>query len=624
MAHIETEPTAAPEHVTDASTRRSPATSLPRIVTIAAGSAALLWTVAAVLCSSRGLDITDESFYLLSYRWWDVNFDTFTGAQYFYGPVFELLGHDIAELRVFKVVTLLSAHAFFGWEFMRWLRLHRPGAASTRWWEAAGTAAVVACAGIVYSWLPLSPGYNDLALTCTVLAAALLMRVAIELTQRATGSAWPPLALGAVAVVMLLDKWSSSLVTLMVVGAALVILVATTRSGWRRLGHLAGFATIGALLALGVIDAFLVPLHTLVPPLVEVNSLVAESSNSPRILLTTYWTGASGLGRAILHQQVVLLVASVAICFVRTRWIGVGVAVAALGTAAIQIVRHHGLMAGPMNLQNFTVTVFTPLVAVALAGATHAALSALRRGDLRGSFTSAGVGRATVFLMLVALPIAQAAGTGNPVHYLAMTGLGLWMAASIMVLTGFDVSAHAPRTLVAGTLAVLVVATSAIAFDGLWNRPYRTTGHDASNTAAADVPALSSVHLDRTTARTYADLHALLRQYVEPAGRAMMGFDGLAGVVLMLDGRPVGEAWYSGSIPSRSAAGIRRACENGHPWWGDREPLVFFNRPETRRERVVLRGCGLSLRDDYRLLTFAGVRGGTLHVYVPIDEPTEK
>ena len=44
-------------------------------------------------------------------------------------------------------------------------------------WSASALA-IVACAGIVYSWLPLSPGYNDLALTCSVLAAGAALRIA--------------------------------------------------------------------------------------------------------------------------------------------------------------------------------------------------------------------------------------------------------------------------------------------------------------------------------------------------------------------------------------------------------------------------------------------------------------
>src|SRR4051812_16259171 len=182
MAELDTEPVVDREPIDHRPPGRGAGPHWLRAVTVAMAGAALLWMGAAVLCASRGIDISDESFYLLSYRWWNVNFDTFTGAQYFYGPVFQLLGHSIADLRIFKVVMLLLSHAAFGWAFMRWLRVQRPHAPTTRWWEAAGTAAIVACAGIVYSWLPLSPGYNDLALTCAVLAAGAALRITRDLS----------------------------------------------------------------------------------------------------------------------------------------------------------------------------------------------------------------------------------------------------------------------------------------------------------------------------------------------------------------------------------------------------------------------------------------------------------
>ena len=99
--------------------------------------------------SGRGLNVADESFYLLSYRWWDVNYRNFTGAQYFYGPVFDLLGHDIAGLRLFRLGTIVVVHLVFGWSFMRWLRTHRPTTPPTRMWEAAGIAAIVQPGGSV-------------------------------------------------------------------------------------------------------------------------------------------------------------------------------------------------------------------------------------------------------------------------------------------------------------------------------------------------------------------------------------------------------------------------------------------------------------------------------------------
>ena len=85
--------------------------------------AAGIWVTATLRTVGHGFEIADEGFYLLSYRWWDVSHLTFTGAQYFYGPAFELLGYNIAALRLFRLGTVVGTHVLFGWAFMRWLRL---------------------------------------------------------------------------------------------------------------------------------------------------------------------------------------------------------------------------------------------------------------------------------------------------------------------------------------------------------------------------------------------------------------------------------------------------------------------------------------------------------------------
>ena len=74
-----------------------------------------------------------------------------------------------------------------------------------------------------------------------------------------------------------------------------------------------------------------------------------------------------------------------------------------------------------------------------------------------------------------------------------------------------------------------------------------------------------------------------------------MGFDGLAGVVLALDGRSVGEVWYGSRDPARITYGIRAECKDREPWWGDRAPILLFNRAIRPNELAVLQSCGLDV-----------------------------
>src|SRR5262249_51189663 len=150
----------------------------------------------------------------------------FTGAQYFYGPVFAALGHSIAALRVFRLVTVVAVHVIFGWTFMRWLRGHRPAAPASRLWEVCGTAAIVAAGAMIYSWLPLTPGYNDISVLGSLLAAAVLLRMATCIDRAVPIRPWVPAALGPILIVMGLGKWSSAALTFALVAVVGVVILA--------------------------------------------------------------------------------------------------------------------------------------------------------------------------------------------------------------------------------------------------------------------------------------------------------------------------------------------------------------------------------------------------------------
>lgn len=626
---------------------------LLQAATLGAVLAGLAWVVTVVLSADRGLDLTDESLYLLSYRWWDVNLDAFSGVQYVYGPVFQLLGYDIALLRVARLVVTVAAHAWFAHAFVGWLRVRRPHLPRTRWVEAAGATAVAACGGITYSWLPLSPGYNDLALACALVLAGGVLRVARDAALDRPVAAWVPVLLGIVVVEMALAKWSSAALVVAGTGTVLVIVMVLARQGALRLLRVVGLGLVGVAIAVAVMQFLLVPLQRAIPPMVEVNSAVAGSTNSPSALLARYHLGASTLGHAVLAQYWPLLVAAVAVPVLdrvrALRPLAIAVAALALAVSVGEVLRRDGTLGGTVNLPVFTVTIFAPLVAVALVALTHAALSApravrsLRSGRGRAASADAGGGdggagaartdrtsgpdsggwrvraeQTVLVTMLLLVPVVVSVGTGNFLQYIAVLGLASWAAVAVLLLTAPGLRSGAARVLLAGLVAGLVASSAAIAVDGLWNRPYRTTGHDASS-ADAGVPALTSVRVSPSDARFYADLRERLLPLVREPGRAIMPFDRMPGIAYLLDARPVGESWYAATDPARSVAGVRRACAaEGGPWWGDRAPIILFNRPITDRERSAFADCGIDFARYERFVVRHA--GQEIQVYTPPGE----
>ena len=100
---------------------------------------------------------------------------------------------------------------------------------------------------------------------------------------------------------------------------------------------------------------------------------------------------------------------------------------------------------------------------------------------------------------------------------------------------------------------------------------------------------------------------------------------GVPAAVLVLDGRPVGEPWVGSA--DRNAAGIRQACRDGRPWWGDRLPVLLYTEPVTAAEIAAFRTCGVTFAVDYRPLAVYRVpaeptRTVQIQVYVPAAEFT--
>lgn len=548
----------------------------PLVALLFCGAVAAVWIATAVRAAGHGFDTTDEGFYLLSYRWWEVDHRNFTGAAYLYGPVFEALGHDIAGLRLVRLASVVVVHAVFGWSFLRWLRTRRPDAPPTRLWEAAGTTAIVAAGGAVYGWLPATPGYND-----PVLLGALLGLAAVFTMARHTGCtpARLPFALGVVVVPILLAKWAALPVVLLLAAAAVIALPP------RRILPAAAWATGGFVVTVAFLHLAVVPLTTAIPPLIEVNRLLAEGSMSLPVLLDRYASTTWPTVVTVLRQYGLLLVAA---AVPHPRW-KAGLGVAGLALAGWYAITEGGLGGGAVNTLRF----IAPLLAVMLF-----ALVTVVSARLSGRHPGEGVRGWLLLAVLVLLPLVYAIGTGNIPLKVAANAFAVWVAVLIAVLTGLRSS----RWLTATVTAAALVATASIATGGLWRHPYRGVPGLSATAVATGVPALAGVRLDDATARRYAALHAQLRPYVEPDGRAIIGLDKMAGVVFLLDGRSVGELWYASNDRDRTAVGIAAECTRDRPWWGERSPVLIFNRPVLPDDRTLLGRCGFDLGTNYRQL----------------------
>lgn len=586
-------------------------------VIVVAGALAAWWILTAGRAANEGFDITDEGYYLLSYRWWDSNPLALTGVQYLYGPVFEWLGYDIVRLRLFRLLTVVVVHLLFGYSFMRWLRGRRPGAAPTKLWELAGMAVILAAGGMCYSWIPQSPGYNDVVLLGALTLVSCVLWMATAVDRGRPVPIWLLLAAGLVIGVMVLAKWTSVVVIGLIVVTAVVVLAG---QGVRAVARGILFALAGLALAALVVQLFVVRLNVAVPGILTVNRFIAGTSYSPTELLHFYWTsGLDLLGRTLRDHGLLLIAVAVAV-IARWRWLRFAAAALALVAIVLSVRRvivDGAALGGSQHTADYAVTLLAAVLVAVVAAA--AAVIAGRAGVTDRSLLSRENVRGWAILgLLVVLPMVQAFGTNTPLYTIGFNAFAAWAAVMVAVVTGIWATPVLARVTVGIVTVGSLVAATSIAYTGLFRYPYRSVGH-SELTAAATQPALKGLYLLPAAEHNFTELATRLQPYTGSPGRPILAFDKMAGLVLMLQGKPLGEAWVAPKERARTAAGIEEACRDGRPWPPDRPPIIILNRRISDVEITALRACALDFQADYRLLAPAR-QTMDVQVWVPRGE----
>ncbi len=586
-------------------------------VIVVAGVLAAWWILTAGRAANEGFDLTDEGYYLLSYRWWDSNPLALTGVQYLYGPVFEWLGYDIVRLRFFRLLTVVVVHLLFGFSFMRWLRGRRPGAPPTKLWELAGMAVILAAGGMCYSWLPLSPGYNDVVLLGALTLVSCVLWMATAVDGGRTVPFWLFLVAGVVIGVMVLAKWTSIVVIGLTAVAAVVVLAG---QGWRSVARGVLFTLGGLGLAALVVQLFVVRLNVAVPGISTVNKFIAGTSYSPTELLQFYWSSSMKLLGRTLRDHGLLLIAAAVATIGRWRWLRIAAGVLALAAFALsvrRVIADDAAIGGSGHTTQYTVTLLAAVLVVLVTGVGAVIAGRFQVTD-RSVLSRENARGWAILALLVILPLVQAFGTNTPLYMIGFDAFAAWAAVMVAVVTGIRATPLAARATVGLVTVASLVAVGSIAYSGLLKYPYRSVGH-SQLTAPATLPALKGLYVAPLAETNYTKLANALRPYTEPAGRPILALDKMAGIVLMLQGKPVGEAWISPRERARTAAGIEETCRNGPPWDAGRPPILILNRRISQLDITALRSCGLDFHADYELLAPAKDTI-KLQVYVPRAE----
>ncbi|HEY4570460.1 MAG TPA: hypothetical protein VIH10_13375, partial [Kribbella sp.] len=396
-------------------------------VIVVAGVLAAWWILTAGRAANEGFDLTDEGYYLLSYRWWDSNPLALTGVQYLYGPVFEWLGYDIVRLRFFRLLTVVVVHLLFGFSFMRWLRGRRPGAPPTKLWELAGMAVILAAGGMCYSWLPLSPGYNDVVLLGALTLVSCVLWMATAVDGGRTVPFWLFLVAGVVIGVMVLAKWTSIVVIGLTVVAAVVVLAG---QGWRSVARGVLFTLGGLGLAALVVQLFVVRLNVAVPGISTVNKFIAGTSYSPTELLQFYWSSSMKLLGRTLRDHGLLLIAAAVATIGRWRWLRIAAGVLALAAFALsvrRVIADDAAIGGSGHTTQYTVTLLAAVLVVLVTGVGAVIAGRFQVTD-RSVLSRENARGWAILALLVILPLVQAFGTNTPLYMIGFDAFAAWAA----------------------------------------------------------------------------------------------------------------------------------------------------------------------------------------------------
>jgi hypothetical protein len=553
------------------------------VVALVSVACILGWAVPALLMLDKGFAVQDEGTYVLTYRWWSSNPYFVSGSQYVYGPIFEALGESIPALRLLRLAMVLTANAWFAWSFLAWLEQQRGALPSSR---TSLLLLLTAGGGMSYLWAPLTPGYYDLTADSS-LALVALMLMSLRTPRR---SPWHAVAVGVLAVVLVVTKWPAAPVVVLVVGVVCWSLARASRAAALRY---VGLVAAGAGAAVVACQLFVVPVGRFVSVLHTVSSLTATAGHGVGFLARAYASNTASFAVAATVFALPLFVAYLLARRSSGRgderlagWWLLGGAVVTAGVLPFVVGWHGGSGRG------------RAVVAIALGGL----LAALVIGLLpqpRGSLPGQGTGRA-VFVVLLLVPVAQAAGTNVPLIYVAVECVAMWMALILMLVARLD-SSHVVVTAVLADLAVFVVGTALLAGSTTLVDPFNA-GRFGDDTAR--VPWLG-VRVAPDLADQYRALTDALAPYVVRGSTPVLALDQKAGLTYLLGGVPVGPTWTDRASPRGTAGILALACRNGDAS-ADRPPVLIVDRSPDPALRRAMTTCGFDYPAGYRRVPVPG------------------
>ncbi|HWA11823.1 MAG TPA: hypothetical protein VHA15_01890 [Burkholderiales bacterium] len=533
-----------------------PAAAGPSAGQVAAGPSILaaglcLATILGYLAwaSGRGIDITDNGYYLLSSAHPDDVLVSLTSAHEYTARLLRVARGEVAAFRVVGAMLMLASSVVLFAGLRRALRIvdGRGHAAHLALFVALGCLSY-------YGWTLLTPGYNLLnavALQCSAGSLLLAMPGPGD-SGRGTARRQVAAALlaGASAGAAFFIKFPTGI--LLLAASALVVVAWPYGNERRRLmgGLVAGFFAWG-LFHFAMIQAPASFLSQWRQGLALVGLLGSVHGGG---IVAAYLRDAGAVFHLILAKYGWVYLGVMLVWFAGRRrpsaaWVS-GVPAAAFvlfGFATMMAGFHYGGdIPSRRNLAFHAGLLLLILLLLLYCSGPGAA-------GVRDLWKSQRA-RLVVVAFLLPLPAIGAIGTGNPLRLNMMLHLGPWLALVSMGLWGLAERPGGRWTLLAGTLLAAGVCASQVVTGGEVS-PYRLNAPMSRQLVDTKFgPEPQTLKLDGETAAFVDGLRRTARACGLRPGDDVIAFTGMPGLVYGLDARSPGIPWYSGGYPGSAAA----------------------------------------------------------------------
>jgi hypothetical protein len=516
----------------------------------------------------RGLDITDESFGLLSYLYPQEYPVSVTMFYAIVSRATDWMHPTVIGYRWLTLALRLIVPLVFTWGFCRWLRRCFTTESSPR------VSPIVVFLFLLIGYLSVygisqpTLFYNTINSAFLFVAAGLLLYVLSQapptgIQFRAVGAAL--LAVGFLSAADFFVKFPTALIGF--VGALLLVVLHMRRSGLGAVSLAIASLALGAIAGLAICSASVPSISVWLSNYRAELRAISEVSHNPGSLLRSYMHDGASLGRVlILHFSFVFLAAFViARCYARgwhRKARRNGYLLLVLLALTITYTGYEVYVLDLLNSPYFNgwKTFYSYVLIVCFQVIVLFASYPAPPADLKPSASAMRSESARLGIALLAtLPFVAAVGTANHIFFNALHDIAAWFALILVLALLIGQRIHSRWVLSLCLLLPACLGATQLVYGMVW-KPYLLAATLREQTVPlAGPPSVAGLKVDPLTANFIAELRSILRKGSFNDNDYVLAFYNAPGLVLLTGGVSPGKPQYFKGAHATNCRALERA-----------------------------------------------------------------